>query len=491
MSLVGRAVVGGVATLAVVGGGVGWFLASAPEQPPVQVQVDDTADVLAVADLVADVEAVRFHGPTTVGVFTDLGGEEALTDDLALNDAVLAHAREDRTEWLSADGRTWADGLFVLAVDPEGRLVGTYFGEDREIGEDAQLAVQDATKDDFRAGRWTEGTLAGVEAAADRMGAPLIRRTGGVVLAGLAGLLTVLGAGTYLGVGLHRARHARRSRAAGDAAMAAVVRDHEVTELHARTIPAASRYGGLVLRRHDDYRSGFRRLVGLGDEARAIPERRYDSRHAVRRLAAYEQEATSLDHLDDVIADTAAFLNRDSTWVEAWNRQVAPVRDDLDGVGALLAEQLPAGLRDLPEAQALRAYASAELVVLDRLRGDLEQRTLSPDDALDRLRATRDGLTAHLDALGAAVARGFGKDDRERRTMTESLRSQRGRRPAEPSILATADPTWTWFALGSFRSGLTSGTSQVEQARSSSSSGTTSGYSAGGGFSGAGSSSRF
>lgn len=492
MSIRQRVLVGGTATLVVVGAGLGWFVASAPQHAPTQVQVDDTAGVLLTQEHLAALEDVRFHEPTTVGVFTDRGGEAALTDDLALNDAVLEHARQERTEWLSPDGRTWADGLFVLAVDVEGRLVGTYFGEDRTVDEDAQLAIQEASKEDFRSSQWTDGSIAGVEAAADRMNAPVIRRPVGMVVAAVASVLTVLGAGTYLGVGMHRARRSRRSRTKGDAALTAVLRDHEVTEVHARLIPQTSRYGGLMLQRYDDYTRGFRTMVQLGDEVSGIPERDHDTARAVERLAAYETSATSMDHLDDVIADTAALLNRDSVWSQAWYRQVAPVREDLEDVPSLVENDLPAEMRDLPEVQELRRFASQALVELDRLRGDLEADRTTPDDALDRLRTTRDRLSEQLDALAGAVAQEFGKDEDERETMGKSLRTHRGQRVHERTIIATADPTWSWFAVGAFRSGYAGGSSEVEQSRSSSSSGSSSGYSGGGGsFSGAGSSSRF
>src|SRR5690606_35840055 len=208
-------------------------------------------------------------------------------------------------------------------------------------------------------------------------------------------------------------------------------------------------------------------------------------------LAAYEEKATSLDQLDDVIADTAAFLNRDRAWVDAWHRQVAPVREDLEGVDDLLGTELPEEMRGLPEADRLRQFTSEELAGLDRLRGELEHRQVSPDDALDHLRATRDGLSERLDALAGAVARTFGEDDDERETLDKALRTERGRRRSEPTIIATAYPTWTWFGTHAFVSGWSTGKGEVEQSRSAAAGGSASGYSGGGSFSGAGSSSRF
>lgn len=266
----------------------------------------------------------------------------------------------------------------------------------------------------------------------------------------------------------------------------------DVTELHARLIPEGSTYGGLMLRRYDDYVAGFRELTELGNRARAIDERDYDDKASLEVLEAYRDKGRSLAHLHTVIADTAAFLNRDRSWREAWERQVAPVREDLEEVSPLFSGVLANEVRGLPEVAALREFASEELVGLDQLRGDLEEDTVTPDEALDRLRTTRDQLSTHLDALAAAVARASGRTPSERNTMRDSMKGQRSRTRLEPTILSVIDPTWTFYRVSSFRSGYTAGTAAVAQSRSASSSGgSTSGYSSGGSFSGSGSSSRF
>lgn len=492
MSIRQRVAIGAAASVVVIGAGIGLYAAQSPGNAVTEIQVEDTAGILHEPDLRTGIEQLRFYEPTTVAVFTHRGGPEALTDDFALNDAVLAYARETRTDWLSADEQKWADDLFIFAVDPEGRLVGTYFGENRAVSEATQLDIQDATRDELRRGQWTAGAVIGVEAAADRMNRPWARGPGGVVLSVGAALATLIGAGVYIGVGSSRARRSREARAAGDRSMAAVVRDYEETQIHAHLIPAESRYGGVILSRYEDYTAGFRELTEMGNQARGIPERKYPTREALATLTAYQEKAQELDHLDDVIADTAALLNRDQSWPQAWERQVAPLREDLQGTEELLTRTLPETARGLPEAQAVRELSSQALADLDQLRGDLEHQRISADDALDRLRTIRDELSGALDALAAAVARDVGAKESEQQLMEEALRKERSRRVSEPTILSTADPTWTWFSIRSFGLGYSAGTSQVEQSRSSSSSsGSTSGYSSGGSFSGSGSSSRF
>ncbi|RIK16734.1 MAG: hypothetical protein DCC50_04015 [Acidobacteria bacterium] len=140
----------------------------------------------------------------------------------------------------------------------------------------------------------------------------------------------------------------------------------------------------------------------------------------------------------------------------------------------------------------MRTFASGAKAELDRLRGALEDRSITPDDALDRLRTVRDELGGRLYALGGAVATEFGEDASEQEEMEEAMSQERARRRSEPTIISYSYPAWTWFDVGSFRTGYHSGRQAVESSRASSSSGgSTSGYSGGGSFSGAGSSSRF
>ncbi|MCK0110862.1 DUF5129 domain-containing protein [Ornithinimicrobium sp. F0845] len=488
MSIRQRALIGGAASVGVVGTSVWLFLGAAPGQVATELQIEDTAEILYAPDLEAAVEDLRFHEPTTVAVFTHRGGSEALTDDYALNDATLAFARETRTDWLSDDEQHWADDLFILGVDPEGRLVGTYFGENRAVPQSAQDDIQEATKDDFRNGRWTDGSIAGIRAAADEMNQPVIRSTAGTVAAAGLSLATVAGSGAYLLVGTRRAGRSRTARAAGDRAMANVVRDYDETQVHANLIPEESRYGGAMLRRYEDYTASFRELTELGNRAKGIPESSFDSKASLSTLTEYQEAGEALDTLDDVIADTAALLNLDHTWPKSWERQVAPLREDLDGVEELLTSTLDEEVRGLDEAQPLREFASQALVDLDQLYGGLEDRTVTPDDALDRLRTTRDELSGHLDTLAGAVARAYSEDESEQETLKDALGDERAGH--EPTILSTANPTWTWISINSFTSGYSTGTQAVQASRSTSS-GSTSGYSSGGSFSGAGSSSRF
>lgn len=91
------------------------------------------------------------------------------TDDLVddnLDEATLKYARARHQEWISPNGYKWADGYLILSLSPTHRKVGTYFGEDIAPLLFVQEEIQDAAKDDFRAGRWSQGMVAAATKAA-------------------------------------------------------------------------------------------------------------------------------------------------------------------------------------------------------------------------------------------------------------------------------------------------------------------------------------
>ena len=91
------------------------------------------------------------------------------TDDLVadnLDEATLKYARAGHKEWISPNGYKWADGYLILSLSPTHRKVGTYFGEDIAPVLSVQKEIQDAAKDDFREGRWSQGIVAAATTAA-------------------------------------------------------------------------------------------------------------------------------------------------------------------------------------------------------------------------------------------------------------------------------------------------------------------------------------
>ena len=166
----------GVLLLAVIG-----LVGAAPAAvavTPVDIVVEDRAGVLDENTLVPAVQAIEFYQPTKVAVYTYNGSASA-----NLNEEVLRFARAEHPEWISEDGQKWANGLFIFALDPVGRQVGTYMGEDRKVSLEQREDIQNASKELLRDAQWTEGTIAGIERGADLINQPWYRFTAFLVAA--------------------------------------------------------------------------------------------------------------------------------------------------------------------------------------------------------------------------------------------------------------------------------------------------------------------
>ncbi|TFI26004.1 DUF5129 domain-containing protein, partial [Micrococcus endophyticus] len=76
----------------------------------------------------------------------------------AFNGRVLERARAEHPDWLSADGQTWADGLVIVALDPDNRMLGLYVGEDRSLSTDQLQDVREDGYEAARAAKWTDAS---------------------------------------------------------------------------------------------------------------------------------------------------------------------------------------------------------------------------------------------------------------------------------------------------------------------------------------------
>lgn len=279
--------------------------AAARAVPPAEVVVQDDAGVLDRNRLVPAVEALEFYEPTRVAVYTYRGSADA-----NLNEEVLRFARASHPEWISADGQKWADGLFIFALDPVGRHVGTYMGEDRKVSLEQREDIQNASKDLFRDAQWTDGTIAGIRRGAELINQPWYRSTAFLAAAWSSVAAAVLGAGTWLIVRWRTRVDSRRELARGDASYANVSMDLQVTELNAGTIPESSRYGSTVLEKHRSFMAKYNAATGLSNQAHALTPRAMSRRPNLKLIRRFADAAAELDALDDVIADTNALLNR-------------------------------------------------------------------------------------------------------------------------------------------------------------------------------------
>ncbi|MCU1436873.1 MAG: hypothetical protein JWR71_3598 [Pseudarthrobacter sp.] len=455
---------------------------------PTDVVVEDRAGVLDRNTLVPAIAGIEFHEPTKVAVYTYNG---SATDNL--NEEVLRFARAEQPDWISPDGQKWADGLFIFALDPVGRHVGTYMGEDRKVSLEQRDEIQNAAKDLLRDAQWTAGTIAGVRRGAELINQPWYRSAAFVMTAWVTGGAAVLGAGAWMAVRAVTRSTARKELERGDRSYANVSTDLDVTELNAGTIPESSRYGSSVLEKHRNFLNRYNAATGLSNRVHALTPAALGRRPNLKLVREYADAAAELDALDDVIADSNALLNKFTAWPAAWDRQLAPFRSDLAGLEQLLRKRH--GQDGTATAAALRSFRDESLRTIEGWTTELTDGTITPETALDRLRDVRSHLSVLLRNHAETVIDGFSKTDREATLMrTEMEDAQEGtdrqhRRTYEPSILGTVYPSYYFFSVPAFNTGLNTGVGSVNSARGG---GATTGYgSSGGSFSGSGSSSSF
>ncbi len=463
------------------------MLGSAPAalaETPTDVVVEDQAGVLDQRTLVPALQEIEFYTPTKVAIFTYEGDFSE-----NLNEEVLRFARDEHPEWLSEDKQKWADGLYIFALDPVGRHVGTYFGEDRKVSPDQRDDIQNATKDLLRDAQWTDGTIAGVARGAELINRPWYRAgwvTTSVIVGGIVTLLVGLG---WILIRRENRKKAAEALKRGDASFAQVSMDLETTELNAKTIPESSRYGAQVLEKYRGFATRYREAYELSTVAHAISERDFSTDENVQKAVRYADAAVELDTLDDVIGDSNTLFNRHSGWERAWDRQVAPLRTDLEGIDSVINSSASRGTAT---AAALDSFQNETRTNLTEWVAGLESESLSPDDALDQLQEARQQLTTllrnHSETVIDAYAKDYSEAELLRRDINESLQADASK--VRPNILGVVYRAYSFYSVLAFSSGFSQGQSSVSEARSASES--TTGYGgSGGSFSGSGSSSSF
>jgi uncharacterized membrane protein YgcG len=461
---------------------------SAQAVPAEEVVLADEAGIIHEPTLRAGIDDVSFHEPTTVVIFTQRGASGS-----NLNERVLASARQNHPEWLSADGQKWADGLYIYAIDPDSRQVGTYFGEDRKVSPGQRDDIQEDTKESLREANWTQAAIEGVEAAASVMNRPWymnpvlwIVGAIGAAVAGLVALATVA-------VRRNQRQKAQADLETGRTSFGNVTLDLEATELNANTIPDGSRYGAQVLERYRTFHERYVQAAAENDRLAGVDPKTLHRKEHRTAISAFAELTEDLDLLDDTVASTNTLLNKHPGWPEAWDVQAAPLREDLGRIDELVQGDTVLDAAAVSPLQSFRPEAEREL---ERLGAGLQTGETSPDDALDGLVALRTRLTELLEGFSAAQIAAYAKDSSERETLEEEMHEERQQAPRRPgSILDTVyQPGWFWTAAA-YHSGFSAGQSSVEhdrqQAASSSSSSTTGYGSSGGSFSGSGSSSSF
>ena len=309
-----------------------------------------------------------------------------------LNEAVLNYARSNHKEWLSASRDKWADGLVILAVSPSYRKVGTYFGEDVKVSSSKQSNIQEAAKDDFRSGEWSQGMLKAAQAAAKYV--PDSSGNGGedsvpplysfvLLIAGAANLIR--------GFRLRSStrRNLREARAHWDVVQA----DRYRAEQAFAAIGDAGKYKTGLDMRYKRYESDF---IEAGKEWDEIGNPTFlQTLSAALNNASGDlrQRTESMDASDDTFAAAAEFFNLGAGWVDVWMKEIGPVMEDLE----VLCELVTSVTEEMGTPDAIRGrdeilqWASQQMALIDSLKEQLAKGGITPIAALEKLDEIAEG----------------------------------------------------------------------------------------------------
>ena len=494
------------------------------------VEVHDEAGILQTEPLIEEIQAMRFRQDVHVAVLTVPGWD---VDNL--NDAVLEYARSHTSDtdvpWISTSNPNyWSDGLVILAVAPEARKVGCYFGEDVAVPLEQQAAIQDAAKNQYRQADWYGGTVSMAAKTADVIGRPGGGDVGMTyILPGISALVGLAWLSYYLWRGFTARRRAREALRH----YSQVTHDYETTELLAGTIPEDEPHGAQVMARYRWFRSEYEKVTRSWQDFGNPYRAQWFSMPVLGRATELEKRSELLDSLDDVIANTATFLSLSRGWDRVWSNERGPVLEDLQSLRRLCHE---IDSSDAAESGSIaehtkeeREWVRSRKQRLDDMTSSLEDGSLQPSAALDEL----DEIASETKTKAARLAReaidadtSSYADERRRRYDSRSSKeaayagywylggghgsynphSTIRLNPSSPAISAIGSSSSGAGAGGSYSSftpisDLVVGYSSASSYTPPSSSGSGSGFSgggfsssssfSGGGFSGSGSSSSF
>jgi uncharacterized membrane protein YgcG len=386
-------------------------LTAAHADPP-DVTIQDTTGDLDEASLLPRLEAVEFREPVKLTVLTvdvTAYGHESY-DDLALNDTVYDFASSRAPELIEGD--TFADGVVIIAIDPENRFVGTYAGEDVKLTDSEYEKVQEAMKDPARARDWDEAMLSGTQSYAEILGRPFLLSPGGIVLELVTGTILLI----FGGWQVHRTGKARSDLTEGRASFEDVLAKRATLEKATAAIEhEPSSYAQTVRNDAEAYHRALERAQELAATFPVDPPRSWAWKHKNRTDAAtFRKEVAAADDADDGIIDAALLLQRQGDWERTWKHECAPLEKSLDSV-----EQLSRTAKDLnpTDLEHLRTVAAGCWERLARVDADLRAGTIEPIPALEEVDAITGDLREAADGIRTGLIKGATRNDTEEEVM--------------------------------------------------------------------------
>ncbi|GAA4508018.1 DUF5129 domain-containing protein [Brevibacterium yomogidense] len=460
-----------------------------PDERVTAVDVHDDAGVLDTVLVEEDIAALRTYEPVRVVVWARDG---EYSDNINAETLEWARSRP-QDGLLSPDGRYWADGLLLLTVSVEQNdgtgsgQVGTYFGEDVKVEPvSAQEDLQSHGYDDFRDRNWEDGVIAIADAAAGEMARPAWTRFG--VTYGLP-----LGVAVLAGLNIAGIQVMRRRFQDADDRFTLATRDVHAT-VSATEFIVDHGFGGRVKNTAASVLRQYDETLDTRDAIAAAPVRTVTAANVGlwKRIHGVTRTAEDIEDSAGLVRRATALYMGEGNWEEVWTDEVeetaSHLRDARDNSdirrrigGAAAADLTHFCDTALEQLEAVRARGVA---------GDGE----NISECLDEIARIREELTRRMgmiERVSAPANRSLA------RHVDKAIWQERRRRNRNArSITGFYDRT-SFYSPRSFAVGYAVGAKRhraAEQrkkmARSSGGSNTSFG-SSGGGFRGAGSSSRF
>ena len=333
-----------------------------------------------------------------------------------LNAEVLRYARTHQDAprpWISSSNSNyWSDGIIILAVAPDSRKVGCYFGQDTRLPVSQQASIQSAAKKAFNDHKWDDGILAMAKKTADLLGRPAEGSwLTTFIIPAPASMIGIWALRNYLRRGL-------RARAVGKELTESYSRvslGDEDVELNMRIIPENEPYGARVRMWYRWYRQEYasitRDLQALG--CPRGPQ--WFAWRMLKRVSKMKKRAVMLESLGATISNTASILNMSSTWEKAWEKEQGRVQEDLQALRSL-CDTISAS-RDVPlGVKKERKWVKEQRSRLGDIEIALASGRMRPSDALDELERTAQSVRDKaLDLMRRAVNADTSKYAEERR----------------------------------------------------------------------------
>ena len=331
-----------------------WFAAGGSFHPSVEVR--DEAGVLLGKPLVKEIEGLTLDKRVDIVVLTLPGPLSGSLDGAVLD---YAHRQPDPTALLENPvpyPERFRDGLVILAVSPEGRKVGCYFGEDVQLSMDDQKDIQNAAKDQFRRSDWRGGVLS---------------MAGAVSIGGAVWLFL------YFRSGLKAFKNVRAARDY----YSRVVRDYDSIGRYADLISEDSSYGAEAIARYRAFCKEYARFPRIAEDfVGGFSGPDWFRKCAATSAKAFRKRAFALDSQGRAVVKAAELLTMSPGWKDIWTNEVGRVMEDAERILRLresigrLSYSEPHSVRApfFEDAQELDAWVSVRLARLEALVLELE-----------------------------------------------------------------------------------------------------------------------